>query len=114
MNCLFCKIVEGGIPSKKVFEDDEILVFHDIHPKAPMHLLIIPKLHIESMAELEAEHAPLVGRMMVLARKLAADHGSTEGFRTVVNTGKVGRQEVYHLHIHLLGGPEPLGASASF
>lgn len=114
MNCVFCKIIEGSIPAKKAYEDEEILVFHDIRPKAPLHLLIIPKLHIESMAALEDEHAPLLGRMMVLAKKLADEHGSTEGFRTVVNTGKVGRQEVYHLHVHLLGGPEPLGASASF
>ena len=114
MSCLFCRIVAGEIPAAKVYEDDELLAFKDIHPKAPLHLLIIPKEHIESMATLEDRHAPLMGRMMVLAQRLAADNGSPEGFRTVVNTGRVGRQEVYHLHMHLLGGPEPLGSSASF
>lgn len=114
MSCLFCRIVAGDIPAAKVYEDDELLAFKDIHPKAPLHLLIIPKEHIESMATLEDRHAPLMGRMMVLAQRLAAENGSPEGFRTVVNTGRVGRQEVYHLHMHLLGGPEPLGSSASF
>lgn len=114
MNCIFCKIAKGEIPSKKVYEDEDLFVFHDISPKAPLHLLVIPKEHIESMAQLEPQHQAVMGRMMVLARQLAADHGSPEGFRTVVNTGKVGRQEVYHLHMHLLGGPTPLGASASF
>lgn len=114
MSCLFCRIVAGEIPAAKVYEDDELLAFKDIHPKAPLHLLIIPKEHIESMAALEDRHAPLMGRMMVLAKRLATENGSPEGFRTVVNTGRVGRQEVYHLHMHLLGGPEPLGSSASF
>jgi histidine triad (HIT) family protein len=114
MSCLFCRIVAGEIPAAKVYEDDELLAFKDIHPKAPLHLLIIPKEHIESMAALEDRHAPLMGRMMVLAQRLATENGSPEGFRTVVNTGRVGRQEVYHLHMHLLGGPEPLGSSASF
>ena len=114
MSCLFCRIVAGEIPAAKVYEDDELLAFKDIHPKAPLHLLIIPKEHIESMAALEDRHAPLMGRMMILAKRLATENGSPEGFRTVVNTGRVGRQEVYHLHMHLLGGPEPLGSSASF
>jgi histidine triad (HIT) family protein len=113
MSCLFCRIVAGEIPAAKVYEDDELLAFKDIHPKAPLHLLVIPKEHIESMAALEERHAPLMGRMMVLAQRLAAENGSPEGFRTIVNTGRVGRQEVYHLHMHLLGGPEPLGSSAS-
>jgi len=114
MNCLFCRIIKGEIPSKKVYEDEDLLVFHDIAPKAPLHLLVIPKEHIESMQDLEDRHIEVMGKMMVLARQLARDHGSPEGFRTVVNTGKVGRQEVYHLHMHLLGGPTPLGASAAF
>ena len=113
MSCLFCRIVAGEIPAAKVYEDDELLAFKDIHPKAPLHLLVIPKEHIESMAALEERHAPLMGRMMVLAQRLAAENASPEGFRTIVNTGRVGRQEVYHLHMHLLGGPEPLGSSAS-
>lgn len=114
MNCIFCKIAAGEIPSSRVYEDDEIVVFRDIHPRAPVHLLLIPRQHIASMAELEPAHAPLMGRMMVLARELAQAQGSPDGFRVVINTGRVGRQEVYHLHAHLLGGPEPLGSAASF
>jgi histidine triad (HIT) family protein len=114
MQCLFCRIAAGEIPAKKAYEDDEIIAFHDIAPRAPVHLLIIPKPHIASLQEAQAEHAPLLGRMMVLTSALARDHGSPEGFRLVVNTGKVGRQEVYHLHMHLMGGPAPLGSSASF
>lgn len=114
MQCLFCKIAAGEIPAKKAYEDEEMLAFHDISPRAPLHLLVIPKLHIASLQEAQAEHAPLLGRMMVRMSALARDHGSPEGFRLIVNTGKVGRQEVYHLHMHLMGGQAPLGASASF
>lgn len=114
MNCIFCKIVAGEIPAQKVFEDEDFLAFRDIHPKAPLHLLVIPKKHIESMASLAEADTQVMGRMMVLAGRLAAENGSPDGFRTVVNTGRVGRQEVYHLHMHLLGGPEPLGSSAAF
>jgi histidine triad (HIT) family protein len=114
MNCIFCKIVAGDIPAQKVFEDEDLLAFRDIHPKAPLHLLVIPKKHIESMANLVEADTQVMGRMMVLAGRLAAENGSPDGFRTVVNTGRVGRQEVYHLHMHLLGGPEPLGSSAAF
>jgi len=106
-NCIFCKIVEGKIPSRKAYEDEEILVFHDIHPWAPVHLLIIPKLHIPSMAELDDSHAPLMGRMTVLAARLMREQGVTNGFRTIVNTGADGGQEVYHLHLHAIGGPRP-------
>jgi histidine triad (HIT) family protein len=114
MNCIFCKIVAGEIPAQKVFEDEDLLAFRDIHPKAPLHLLVIPKKHIESMASLAEADTQVMGRMMILAGRLAAENGSPDGFRTVVNTGRVGRQEVYHLHMHLLGGPEPLGSSAAF
>jgi histidine triad (HIT) family protein len=114
MDCLFCRIAAGEIPAKKAYEDDEILVFHDIAPRAPVHLLMIPKLHIASLQQAQPEHVALLGRMMMLTNSLARDHGSPEGFRLIVNTGKVGRQEVYHLHMHIMGGPSPLGASASF
>ena len=113
-DCLFCKIAKGEIPAKKVFEDEEMLAFHDLHPRAPMHLLVIPKRHIESLATADPSDAELLGRMMTRLRGIAAENGSPNGFRTVVNSGRVGRQEVYHLHIHLLGGSEPLGAPASF
>lgn len=107
-NCIFCKIVRGEIPSRKVYEDDEILAFHDINPLAPVHVLAVPKEHIDSMATLEDRHAGVMGRMMVLARRLAADQGSTDGFRLICNTGRIGRQDVNHLHLHVLGGPNPL------
>jgi histidine triad (HIT) family protein len=110
-NCLFCKIVEGKIPSRKVHEDAEILAFHDIHPWAPVHFLMIPKAHIPSMAQVQEAHAPLLGRMMALAPRLAAQEGCEPypqgGFRIVVNTGDQGGQEVHHLHIHVMGGPRP-------
>lgn len=107
-DCIFCKIAAGEIPSRKVFEDDEILAFHDIHPAAPVHFLMIPKAHIASLAEAGPEHAPVLGRMLAMAGRLAREQGSPDGFRTIVNTGRVGRQDVYHLHIHIVGGPGPL------
>lgn len=110
-NCIFCKIVEGKIPSRKVFEDDEILAFHDIHPWAPVHFLIIPKMHIESMAHVQAQHASLLGRMMAIVPELAKQEGCRPypegGFRLVTNTGADGGQEVPHLHFHVIGGPRP-------
>ena len=108
-NCIFCKIIKGDIPSRKVYEDDDILAFHDIRPHAPVHFLIIPKLHITSLAEANMSHQAVLGKMMAKAGELAASQGLTDGFRTIVNTGRVGRQEVYHLHMHIIGGPEPLG-----
>jgi histidine triad (HIT) family protein len=108
-NCLFCKIVAGQIPSRKVYEDDTIYAFHDINPVAPVHFLIIPKTHVASLADCNASHEAVLGKMLAVAGGLARDAGSTDGFRTIVNTGKVGQQEVYHLHIHIIGGPNPLG-----
>ena len=107
-NCIFCKIVAGQIPSRKVFEDDEVLAFHDLHPLAPVHFMIIPKKHIASLAEAQPEDAAVLGRILALAGRLAREQGSPEGFRAIVNTGKIGRQDVYHLHIHIIGGPNPL------
>ena len=110
-DCLFCKIVAGQIPSKVVYGDDEIFVFNDIHPWAPVHFLMAPKLHIASMAQLGAEHGALLGRMMVLAPQLALQEGCNPypagGFRILINTGAEGRQDVQHLHIHVIGGPRP-------
>ncbi len=106
-NCIFCKIVAGQIPSRKAYEDDDLLVFHDIKPWAPVHLLIIPKVHIPTLADVTDEHRDLLGRMMVLAPKLAIEHGATNGFRTIINSGQDGAQEVYHLHLHVIGGPRP-------
>lgn len=110
-NCIFCKIISGKIPSKKVYEDDELFVFHDIHPWAPVHFLMVPKEHIPSMAQLTPEHEGLMGRMMLLAPKLAHEQGCNPypdgGFRMVSNTGAEGGQEVQHLHVHVMGGPRP-------
>ena len=106
-HCIFCKIVAGQIPSKKVHEDDELLAFHDINPWAPVHILIIPKRHIVSMADVGDEHAGLLGRMMALSPRLMRDLGVTNGYRHVINTGRDGHQEVMHLHLHVMGGPRP-------
>ena len=110
-NCIFCKIAAGTIPSRKVHEDDELFAFHDIHPWAPVHFMIIPKMHITSMAQVGPEHAALLGRMLLLAPRLALEQGCTPypegGFRIVVNTGAAGGQEVHHLHMHVMGGPRP-------
>lgn len=116
-DCIFCKIAAGQIPSKTVYEDDEIKAFHDIRPAAPVHLLIMPKKHLPSVAQCGEEDVALLGRLMRLAPKLAeqfgcgyrpaADGGKGEGgFKTMINTGPAGGQEVYHLHIHVLGSPQ--------
>lgn len=107
-DCIFCKIVRGEIPGKKVYEDDDVFAFHDIHPAAPVHFMLIPKLHIRSLTEVEEKHRSLLGLMMVLVPRLARDQGCTDGFRTIINTGRVGGQEVHHLHIHVIGGQERL------
>lgn len=103
-DCLFCKIVAGEIPSDKVYEDDLIYVFKDINPKAAVHLLAIPKIHIESLEQLTDEHQSLIGHIMLRLPELASSQGLDDGFRTIINTGPGGGQEVGHLHIHLLGG----------
>jgi len=107
-DCVFCKIVAGEIPSRKVYEDADMLAFHDTNPMAPVHFMIVPKEHLDSLAQCGPEHAPVLGRMLAIAGRLAREQGATDGFRTIVNTGRVGRQDVYHLHIHILGGPDPL------
>jgi histidine triad (HIT) family protein len=108
-DCIFCKIVRGEIPSKKVYEDEEIFAFHDINPIAPVHFMIVPKQHIPSLVEADLSHQAVLGRILVKAGELARSQGATDGFRTLINTGRVGQQEVYHLHVHILGGPDPLG-----
>jgi histidine triad (HIT) family protein len=105
--CIFCKIAAGQIPSRKVYEDDELLSFHDINPWAPVHVLIIPKTHIAMLSDVGPEHDALLGRMLGLAPRLMRELGVTNGFRTLINTGPDGRQEVPHLHMHVMGGPRP-------
>ena len=108
-DCLFCKIARGEIPSRQVYEDDEILAFHDINPARPVHILVIPKRHITSLATTSDADIPVLGRMLAVANKLASENGSPDGFRVIINSGRVGGQEVAHLHAHIVGGPEPVG-----
>jgi histidine triad (HIT) family protein len=108
-NCIFCKIVRNEIPSSRVYEDHDVLVFKDIHPSAPVHLLVIPKRHITGLSAVQAADQQVLGKMMLVASEVARDAGSTDGFRTIINDGRVGRQDVFHLHMHVLGGPTPLG-----
>ncbi len=102
--CLFCRIVAGEIPADVVFEDEQVLVFKDINPKAEVHLLAIPKLHVASLNELDTSHDALLAHMMHLLPRIARDQGLENGFRTIINTGAGGGQIVFHLHMHLLGG----------
>ena len=108
-NCLFCKIARGEIPSRKVYEDEDLFAFHDINPARPVHILVIPKRHIESLATVDDDDALMLGRMLVVAHRLAQENGSPDGFRLIINSGRVGQQEVPHLHAHIVGGPEPVG-----
>ena len=107
--CLFCKIVRGEIPSKKLYEDDEILAFHDVRPVRPVHFLMIPKAHVATLYDTTEEHLPALGRMLAKAGALARGEGAVDGFRAIINCGRVGHQEVYHLHMHVIGGPDPVG-----
>jgi histidine triad (HIT) family protein len=103
-DCLFCKIARGDIPCRKVYEDEEVIAFHDINPAAAVHFLIVPKRHVDSLAHCDASHGALLNKMLFLAPKLAEEQGLKEGFKTVINTGKGGGQVVFHLHVHILGG----------
>jgi histidine triad (HIT) family protein len=106
--CLFCKIIAGKLPADRLYEDDELFAFKDISPQAPFHGLIVPKLHLATLDELEPEHAELAGRMFLTARALAAEHG-LPGYRVVVNTNSEGGQVVFHMHMHVLGGRQMRG-----
>jgi len=108
-NCIFCKIVAGEIPSKQVYDDEDVYAFHDVRPQAPVHLLVIPKDHVPTLYDAGMGQHRALGKMLALSGELAKKEGATEGFRIIVNTGRVGHQEVYHVHMHILGGPEPLG-----
>ncbi|MFM1825679.1 MAG: hypothetical protein RLZZ37_314 [Actinomycetota bacterium] len=103
-NCLFCKIALGEIPSSKVFENDDFLAFNDIDPKAPIHILVIPKKHYENISELSSKDEKLTAGLMHTASKIAEQEQLTKGFRIVINTGSEGGQSVFHVHAHVLGG----------
>ncbi len=105
MSCLFCRIVSGEIPARKIFEDDDVLAFEDINPQAPMHFLVVPRTHVATVNDLEEEHDRLVGVMVRRAAAIAAERGyAARGFRTVFNCNADAGQTVFHLHLHVLGG----------
>lgn len=116
-HCLFCKIAAKTIPATIVYEDEHVLAFKDIKPAAPVHLLIIPKLHVATLSDCDASHTELLGKLLALAPRLAREHGCavafdadgvpSGGFKTLINSGPDGGQEVYHLHLHVYGGPHP-------
>lgn len=103
MDCLFCQIVSGQIPAKKIYEDDTVIAFNDIHPKAPVHILVIPKQHLDSLAQVTSQQQSLLGQLLLTVSKLASQLG-LNGYKTVINTGREGGQVIDHLHLHLLGG----------
>ena len=103
--CIFCKIIKGEIPSNKVYEDDDVLAFHDINPAAPIHILVIPKKHITKLTDLKVEDEALIGKIYTAINKIAKQEGfENEGFRVIANCGKDAGQEVMHIHFHILGG----------
>ena len=116
-DCLFCKIAAKQIPSSIVYEDEDLLAFKDIHPAAPVHLLVIPKVHVATLSECNESHGELLGKLLALAPKLAKEHGCevrydaggkpSGGYKTLINSGPDGGQEVYHLHLHMIGGARP-------
>jgi histidine triad (HIT) family protein len=116
-DCIFCKIAAKQIPANVIYEDDDVLAFHDINPAAPVHFLIIPKEHIATLSHTEPRHQAVLGKMSLLAAQLAKEQGcgyagddkgnGTGGYKTVTNIGPDGGQEVYHLHMHVIGGPHP-------
>ncbi len=109
-NCIFCRIAAKEVPAKIVYEDDAAMVFHDINPVAEVHLLAIPKRHIVSTMDLTDADVETIGKVMVAATKAAKMMGLTDGWRTIINTGRIGRQEVMHLHVHVIGGTKVLPA----
>jgi len=103
-NCIFCRILRGELPSRKVYEDDHVLAFEDVNPKAPTHVLVIPKKHFAGLKEAQAEDAELIGRCHLAAAQIARERKIERGYRTVVNVGPESGQSVFHMHVHLIGG----------
>ena len=103
-DCLFCRIIRGELPHKKVYEDERVYVFEDIHPQAPTHVLIVPRKHIAGLKEAQAEDAELIGHCQLVAAQIARQRNIEKGYRTVYNVGPLSGQSVFHLHLHLLGG----------
>lgn len=113
-DCIFCRIIRKKIPASIIHEDEDTLAFLDIHPVAPIHFLLIPKLHIDALSKIDSNHQQLMGKMMCLIPGLAAAQGCNDGFRTIINTGRVGGQEVAHLHIHIISGNDRLPAMIKY
>jgi histidine triad (HIT) family protein len=104
VDCLFCKIIQGDVPAKKVYEDEHTFAFEDINPQAPTHVLVVPKKHIRGLKEARSEDAELVGRLQLAAAEIGRQRGIEDGYRTVLNVGPKSGQSVFHLHVHLIGG----------
>jgi len=102
--CVFCRIVRGEAPARIIYQDEEVTAFHDLHPQAPVHILIVPNRHIVGVAQVEAGDEPLLGKLFSVARRLAEEQEIVEGYRLVINNGRGAGQSVFHLHVHLLGG----------
>ena len=111
-DCVFCKIVDGSIPSKKVYEDDTILAFYDLEPQAPVHFLVIPKQHIANVDEINEGNADVIAHIFTKIPQIAKSLGLTNGYRIVTNCGKEGCQSVFHMHFHVLGGTQLNGRRA--
>ncbi|MGQ0443505.1 MAG: histidine triad nucleotide-binding protein [Methylophilaceae bacterium] len=107
-DCIFCKIISGAVPAKKIYEDADFIAFHDIKPMAKVHFLIVPKPHLETLKDCDSTHQSLLGKMLLLAPRLAAEQNLV-GFKTLINTGREGGQEVFHIHTHVFGGGLPNG-----
>ena len=103
-DCIFCRIVRGETPAHIVYQDDDVTAFHDLHPQAPTHVLIVPNRHIAGVAQVEPEDEPVLGKIVTVARQLAEEMDIVEGYRLVINNGSLAGQSVFHLHVHLLGG----------
>jgi histidine triad (HIT) family protein len=108
-DCIFCKILDGNIPSNRVYEDEYCIAFHDVQPAAPVHLLVIPRKHISSLDALTPQDQELMGHIMTRIPEIARNQGLDQGYRTVVNTGEQGGQTVFHIHFHILGGRQMTG-----
>jgi len=102
--CIFCRIVRGEAPARIVYQDEDVTAFHDLHPRAPVHILIVPNRHIVGVAGVEPEDGALLGKLFLVARRVAEEEGVVDGYRLVVNNGRRAGQSVFHLHVHLLGG----------
>ena len=107
-DCIFCRIVRGKAPARIIYQDEDVTAFHDLHPRAPTHILIVPNQHISGVAAANAEDGPVLGKLLLVARRLAEQEDVVDGYRLVINNGRQAGQSVFHLHVHLLGG-RPLG-----